>query len=78
MTAINVPTQLWDDDSPGVISTWLFEDGNMVSEGNVVAEVMNEKITFDILAPATGRLVVVKAVDEEVSQGDVIGRVERE
>ena len=76
MTAITVPTDLWDDDSAGVISTWLFEDGDQVNEGDTVAEVMNEKITFDIAAPTSGTLAIVQPAESEIRQGDTIGRVE--
>lgn len=76
MSAITVPTDLWDDDSPGVITTWLFEDGDQVTEGAIVAEVMNEKVTFDIAAPAAGTLVIEAAAESEVLQGGTIGKVE--
>ena len=76
MTAITVPTDLWDDGSAGVISTWLFDDGDAVSAGDIVAEVMNEKISFDVPAPASGTLKIAKAAEEEVSQGEMIGQIE--
>ncbi|OGS51704.1 MAG: biotin attachment protein [Erythrobacter sp. RIFCSPHIGHO2_12_FULL_63_10] len=75
MSEIIVPTDLWDDDSLGVISTWLFEDGDAVSQGDIVAEVMNEKISFDIAAPASGTLAIDVPTESEVSQGDAIGRI---
>jgi len=75
MTSVLVPTDLWDDDSLGVISTWLFEDGDHVNEGDVVAEIMNEKISFDVPAPATGILEISAEAESEVTQGQEIGEI---
>lgn len=75
MASVLVPVDLWDDDSPGVISTWLFEDGDQVSEGDVVAEIMNEKISFDVPAPATGILTISAQAESEVTQGQTIGEI---
>lgn len=74
--AIRVPDDLWDDDSAGVISTWLFDDGDEVSAGDVVAEVMNEKMSFEILAPASGRLSIFTPAESEIRLGQEIGSLE--
>ena len=76
MTTIQIPNDLWDDDSIGVISTWLFETGDMISQGDTVAEVMVEKTSFDIIAPASGKLIIGSAVESEVSLGDTIAKIE--
>ncbi|MFV3077415.1 lipoyl domain-containing protein [Niveispirillum fermenti] len=75
-TPILIPTGLWDDDSPGVISTWLFDHGDKVAEGAVVAELMNEKVGFEITAPAGGTLSIEMPAEAEVVQGQRIGAVE--
>lgn len=75
MTDILVPGDLWDDGSPGVISTWLFDAGDLVAEGAVVAEVMNEKVSFEILAPTAGKLVIDLPAEAEVELGQRIGSV---
>lgn len=74
-TPILIPPGLWDDDSPGVISTWLFDDGDTVTEGAVVAELMNEKVGFEITAPASGRLSIEVPAEAEVALGGRIGAV---
>lgn len=75
MSEITVPNDLWDDDSEGVIATWLYEHGANVEEGTIIAEVMNEKISFDILAPASGTLEIGVEAEGVVKQGQVIGRI---
>ncbi len=72
---IVVPQGLWDADSVGVLSTWFFENGDRVGEGVVVAEVMSEKVSFEVLAPADGVLELGLEIESEVQGGDVIGRI---
>lgn len=74
-TPILIPVTLWDDDSPGVISTWLFDAGDIVPAGAVVAEIMNEKVSFEITAPAAGRLAIDIAAEGEVALGQRIGAI---
>lgn len=76
MANINVPIDLWDDDGVGVISSWYFNDGDQVASGTVVAEVMVEKTSFEILAPADGELKITAPVETEIALGQTIGRVE--
>ena len=78
MTPITVAENLWDDDSSGVVANWLFDDGDHVSEGTVVAEVMKEKTSFDIAAPVAGKLMIEVPVDTEIMQGQRIGSIAAE
>ena len=38
----------------GTVSTWFFSAGDMVEEGDVIAEISIEKLTNELLAPAAG------------------------
>lgn len=71
-----VPVGLWDDDGIGVISTWFFDDGEPVQHGTVIAEVMSEKVSFEIVAPCSGTLRPLLAIETEVKGGQVIGRID--
>ena len=42
---------------------------------DLLAEIMVEKVQFEIRAPDAGRLTVLRGVDDIVSKGDVIARV---
>lgn len=44
--------------------------------GKEIAEVMIEKVTMHIKAPASGRLKILIKENEEVSQGQVIAVIE--
>ncbi|WP_144096015.1 biotin/lipoyl-containing protein [Croceicoccus sediminis] len=76
MTAIVVPTDLWEDGSPAVLGTWLFSDGEQVREGTIVAEVMRDKASYEIAAPASGTLRTHVAEDDEIALGSAIGRID--
>lgn len=75
-TNISVPNDLWEEDIEAVITMWLTSDGKSVNKGDLVAEVMAEKIQYEIFAPADGTLSISKEPDEVVKKGDVIGTVE--
>ncbi len=76
MSDVCVPMDAWDDDSHGAISNWLYPDGAAVTAGDVICEVMNEKVSTEIVAPASGVLKIIKPAEDTVSKGDILGRVE--
>ena len=56
---------------------WLKVAGETVGEGDVIAEVDADKVTFELQAPATGRLTeVVHADGTEVPIGTVLAYIE--
>ncbi|RBP86163.1 biotin-dependent enzyme [Rhodobacter sp. 140A] len=75
-TDIIIPTDLWEEDTEAVITSWLADDGAQVAEGALIAEIMTAKVQYEIHAPAAGRLVILAAQDAVVPKGAVIGRVE--
>lgn len=57
-------------------SDWLVEVGEAVTEGEPIAEIMTDKVTLDILSPATGVLASADAEPEaQLKLGQVIGIV---
>lgn len=75
MSDIKIPEDCWDDDSEGAISTWFFEDGDKVGAGDVVCEVMNEKVATEITATSSGVLKIVVPAETPVLKGAVIARI---
>ena len=75
ITDVVIPADLWGEDGEGVIATWLFRSGEQVTEGAVLAEVMYEKAGMEILAPASGTLLIVVAAEAAVIQGQLIARI---
>ncbi len=64
------------EDKKGVVNQWYKKDGDVVEEGEEIAEVMIEKVTVLVKAPASGKLKILVPENGEVSQGDVIAVVE--
>ena len=64
MTDVTVPDDLWADDDEPAISIWIYEQGQHVTTGTVIAEVMVAKSSFELVAPATGTLT--RLVDAEI------------
>lgn len=73
---IIIPSDLWEGDEETVISHWLANDGGTVAEGALIAEIMTGKAQYEIRAPASGVLRIMRAADAVVAKGDVIGAIE--
>jgi len=74
--SITVPTDLWEEDLEAVITTWLVNDGARVKAGDLIAEIMVQKVQHEIRAPADGTITIERKADEIVAKGDEIGRLE--
>jgi pyruvate/2-oxoglutarate dehydrogenase complex dihydrolipoamide acyltransferase (E2) component len=62
---------------PAVLSTWFADLGELVYEGDRLVEVLVGGATFDVPAPATGRLVEKRAwTNDPLEPGQVLGVVE--
>jgi 2-oxoglutarate dehydrogenase E2 component (dihydrolipoamide succinyltransferase)/2-oxoisovalerate dehydrogenase E2 component (dihydrolipoyl transacylase) len=63
--------------APLVLSVWLADIGDTVYEGDRLVEILAGGATFDVAAPATGRLSEKQAFpDDPVQPGQVLGTVE--
>ena len=76
MTDVRIAQDLWDDDKQAVITSWSYDDGATVQEGESIVEIMVEKAQFEIAAPATGVLRIREPEDALVSRGAVIATIE--
>lgn len=75
MTDITVPAGLWNDGNEAAISAWLYADGDAVAEGAIIAEIMVEKSSFELTAPASGILHISVAAEIPVTAGEVVGSI---
>jgi len=75
-TEVRIPDDLWEEDSEAVITSWLASDGGGVDEGEIIAELMVQKIQYELQAPAKGTLKIIKDIDDIVSKGDLIANIE--
>lgn len=74
-TDVIVPVDLWEEDSEAVITSWLSSEGADVEEGDVIAELMVEKIQYELLAPAAGSLSIITDADEIVAKGNKVATI---
>jgi pyruvate/2-oxoglutarate dehydrogenase complex dihydrolipoamide acyltransferase (E2) component len=62
--------------APLVLSVWLADVGDIVYEGDRLVEILAGGATFDVPAPATGRLDEKHALpDDPLQPGQVLGTV---
>lgn len=74
-TNVIIPTDLWDEDSEAAIAAWLVSDGAKVSSGQLIAEIMVEKVQHEVLAPIDGTITIVKQADDTAAKGETIARI---
>jgi len=72
---IIVPPGLWNAGDTAVIGSWLYGPGDTVTEGSTIVEIMVEKTSYEIAAPASGLLRIAAPEEAEVNPGDVIGHI---
>ena len=72
---VRVPETLWEEDSEAVITAWLASEGGAVQQGDVIAELMVQKIQYELEAPASGTLQILKDVDDVIAKGELIGHI---
>ncbi len=65
-----------EPDAEGVLATWFVSDGDQVASGQLLGEVMVEKVTGEVVAPVPGRIRLLVSKDQAVRQGEVIARVD--
>jgi pyruvate/2-oxoglutarate dehydrogenase complex dihydrolipoamide acyltransferase (E2) component len=65
--------------APVWVSAWFADLGDRVYEGDRLVEVMVRGATFDVSAPATGRLSEKRALpNDPIQPGQVLGLLELE
>jgi len=58
------------------IANWIRQEGDLVKMDEVIAELESEKATFELTAPASGKLHISRQKGEEVPVGDVVCEIE--
>lgn len=66
-----------DDAAEITIVTWLKSPGDSVHSGEVLLEVMTEKVNVEVQCDLTGKLAeIVRPAGSEVKVGDVVARLD--
>nr|WP_298682098.1 lipoyl domain-containing protein [uncultured Dongia sp.] len=75
MIPVVIPPDLWEGDVEGAVSAWLFAEGDAVREGDLIAEVMVEKTSYDVTAPADGMLQIRIPAETPFKRGTIIAAI---
>src|SRR6476661_8868978 len=76
LEAVILPDLGTGPDVPIIVSHWFAARGEVVWEGDRLVEVLVGPATFDVPAPATGRLAEIRGrEDDRVAPGAVLGLV---
>jgi pyruvate/2-oxoglutarate dehydrogenase complex dihydrolipoamide acyltransferase (E2) component len=77
MTKVLVPEELFDaNDAVPVITAWLVRDAERVGEGDLLAEMMVEKVAYELRSPAAGVLRQRVAAEEPLTRRQVVAEIE--
>lgn len=75
MTDVIIPIAQWGEEIEGSITTWYFDSGDAVSCGDVLVDIMVEKVQYELESPATGKLIISLKEGELVKAGDVVAEI---
>ncbi|MBU7013863.1 MAG: 2-oxo acid dehydrogenase subunit E2 [Theionarchaea archaeon] len=60
----------------GTIVEWKKREGEFVEKGEIILEIMTNKVNIEVEAPASGFLKILRGVDDVVLVGEVIASIE--
>ena len=71
---------VWPADSgdvdEAIVANWFVREGTAVTAGDPIAEIQIEKVSIDVLAPATGEIAeILVGEQDEFRRGDVLARI---
>ena len=75
MTDVRVPLDLWPEDDRAESIVWLFADGAAVIEGDLIAEILVEKATLELYAPASGTLRIGVDAEHAIDRGQLVASI---
>lgn len=70
-----VPMDAWDGDNEAAVTQWFFNNGAVVKEGALLAEIMLDKATIEISATANGTLSIIAPIETVVRRGDLLATI---
>jgi len=73
---ISFPSMSKDESAEGVVATWFVRSGEQVKAGQVIAEVMVDKVSLDVEAPIAGTVTVLIEEEGTAKQGQAIARID--
>lgn len=76
MTEVLFPTlSLERPEAEGVVATWFVDDGQVVTAGQLLAEVQVDKVAQEVAAPTAGVVQLLTSEGDAIAQGAPIARI---
>ena len=75
MIEVRVPMDLWAQDDKAESIVWLFPNGAAVNKGDLIAEILVEKTTLELYAPASGTLHIGVEQETEIDMGQLVASI---
>ena len=77
MQDINIDEALWASSAmpEGTVVRWFIPDGTIVTAGHPIVEVRIEDALHEIMAPASGRLIIVAAANNVIVPGSLLAQL---
>jgi hypothetical protein len=74
---IRVDEALWASNMlpEGILERWFIDDGAVVTEGAPMAMIRIEDALHEVVAPGTGRLVIMAAAQDVIEPGSLLARL---
>lgn len=69
MTPVVLFDEGWGNEEEAALTHWFFENGAVVAEGDLIAEVMLGKAAIEVRAPVGGSLKILVPSDSVVAKG---------
>ncbi len=74
---VTLPNLSDEEDARATLNQWLVAEGEQVVEDEDLLEVLTDKVALTLPAPASGRLILIRApTGSEVAFGDVLGVID--
>jgi pyruvate/2-oxoglutarate dehydrogenase complex dihydrolipoamide acyltransferase (E2) component len=76
MTPVALPEDAWDGTDEAAVTNWFFDDGALVSEGDLICEITVVKAALEVRAPTAGRLKILIPADSVIGKGATLAEIE--
>ena len=76
MTPVTLLEDAWDGTDEAALTNWFFEDGAVVSQGDLICEITVVKAALEVRAPTAGRLRILIPADTVIGKSATLAVIE--
>ena len=78
MTNVTLPKEAWvdlDEGTEALLDEWLVKDGDDVEQSQLIARVMLVKSTYEVTAPAAGKISIKTDAGSYFNAGTILAEI---